>query len=137
MTSTKQLADKFLETYPDICDIYGPQLLKNIHQMYISIYEDGILVETVLTNEKYGGDSGHSGGSYYTTHGALLRYRKWLYLNENGNASSTSNDICDQLPEYTPRLPEYEINQQNKKQKLTRVERFLKFFTCSCCSKDE
>lgn len=79
--STIELANIFLREYPDLGDIYGIQLLKNLHYMYVNIYYNNIKQETVLTNPNYGGTDDHSGGSFYTTVHALKLYHTWLSSN--------------------------------------------------------
>lgn len=66
---------------------YGQNFYDNLDIMHNYIYHQNVNEELVITNEKYGGDSGHSGFSYSLMKMTIKDYHD--YLNSN-------------LPKYEP-----------------------------------
>ncbi len=82
----------FLKTQ-ELDYFYGNDFYNNLDIMHDNIYNKNINEEVVITTEKYGGDSGHSGFSFSLMKHTLKRYHKF---------------VLSQIPEYTDeQLPEY------------------------------
>ena len=78
--STPELSNQYKIQNRDIIfnNFYGESLTRNLHLWHYYVYEQKIPVDTVLLNEEYGGDSGHSGGSFYTSKHILYDYHNFL-----------------------------------------------------------
>lgn len=83
---------------------YGNNFYDNLDIMHNNIYYKNLDEETVITNEKYGGDSGHSGFSFGLMKHTLKRYHAFL-------EKQLPNYIEESLPEYKEEsLPKYKEN---------------------------
>lgn len=78
--STPELANDFKRKNPGISNIYGDQLIENLHLWHYYVYEETIPVDTVLINERYGGTDAHSGGSFYTAKTILKIYNNFVNM---------------------------------------------------------
>ena len=97
--STEILARKYVDETPEMSQvIYGLSLFDNLHLLHESVYEKNINIDEALVRDDCGGNSGHSGGSFYTQKYALQCYHEWLLRkSRNPNTTKINKDDNDDM----------------------------------------